>query len=617
MQFLHPAMLTLLGLIPVLILIHTLKPKPRPVDVTNLFLWQTVLRERAGQVRFRRLRKNLPLLLQVLIILLVAAALAEPVMTVLAPKTGNIILVIDTSASMKTRLGSGTRFGLAVEKALEILDRQEPPQKALIIDAGRQPNLLTGFLQDPDRAKSLINDLHPSDTPADLEKAVSLAVSFLDPSRDDTVYLITDGAGVDLWRLLRIHPRVVPVIISGGKRNMGITQFAFRTAPDHRQSHEIFLEIKNFSPLPVNCPVRIAVGRTVILETRVAIEGEGKKQMVMPYSGSMTGIVKAVIDVDDAFAVDNSAYAALSATEDIWVLLVSKGNYFLEKLLTAYPNVMVNTVKEITPFSWEEQARRHDIVIVDRMDIPPTRSGNLILIHAFSPSIPAAPTGRTVYPKIVDWDARHPLMAGIDLQGITIEQATEVRAGNRLTPILEASETGLIYTYEKDTLRSVLLAFDITRSDLPLRVAFPVLFSNIIDWFTPHRLGFSALQTRTGESIDLYVAPDTVRLFVRPPEGRWETHPVRSNPVIYSDTNRIGIYTVMEGSRRKSKQFAVNLLNATESDIRSPVIDADVNLPEPAMGIGKKRTGRPMWPFCILLALLLLMTEWVVWLKIG
>ena len=125
----------------------------------------------------------------------------------------------------------------------------------------------------------------------------------------------------------------------------------------------------------------------MILETRLSIEGEGKKQMVLPYSGSMTGIVKAVIDVDDAFNVDNSAYAALSAAEDIWVLLVSKGNYFLEKLLAAYPNVMVNTVKEITPSSWEEQARRHDIVIVDRMDFPPTRSGNLVLIDAFSPSI--------------------------------------------------------------------------------------------------------------------------------------------------------------------------------------------------------------------------------------
>ena len=137
MQLLQPAMLSVLGLIPVLILIHMLKPRPKPVDVTNLFLWQTVLKERAGQTRISRLKKNLPLLLQILVVLLTAFALAQPVFTYLTKKSGNIILVIDTSASMKTRGVSGTRFDRAVEKALEILDRQKAPQKALIIEYSR------------------------------------------------------------------------------------------------------------------------------------------------------------------------------------------------------------------------------------------------------------------------------------------------------------------------------------------------------------------------------------------------------------------------------------------------------------------------------------------------
>ena len=54
MQFLAPAMLFVLGLIPVLILIHFLQPKPKQVDVTNLFLWQEVLRDRGGNVTFKR-----------------------------------------------------------------------------------------------------------------------------------------------------------------------------------------------------------------------------------------------------------------------------------------------------------------------------------------------------------------------------------------------------------------------------------------------------------------------------------------------------------------------------------------------------------------------------------
>ena len=76
MQFLYPGMLMLLGLIPVLILIHLLKPKPTQVDVTNLFLWQEVLKERGRRIRLEHLKKNLPLLFQILIVIVVALALA-------------------------------------------------------------------------------------------------------------------------------------------------------------------------------------------------------------------------------------------------------------------------------------------------------------------------------------------------------------------------------------------------------------------------------------------------------------------------------------------------------------------------------------------------------------
>jgi len=614
MQLLHPAMLSVLGLIPVLILIHMLKPKPKPVEVTNLFLWQTVLKEQAGQTRISRLKKNLPLLLQILIVLLTALALAQPVFTYLTKKSGNIILVIDTSASMKTRGASGTRFDQVIEKALEILDRPKASQQALIIEAGYQPKLVTGFEPDSKKVKSLVKDLQPSDTPADLEKAVSLAISFVDPSREDIVYLLTDGAGFDVWNLLKRHPGIEPVIVSGGKKNIGITKFVFRKTPGNRNDYEILLEVVNFTPLPVACPIRLTVGRSIILETKIRVEGEEKKRLVLPYSGLMTGIAKIVIDVDDAFTVDNTAYAALSAAEDIWVLLVSKGNYFLDKLLGAYPNVMVNRVTKITPSSWLEQTRRHDLVIVDRMDFPATENGNFILIDAFSPSIPVVKTDRTAYPEILDWDAESPLMSGIDPAGLIVEQAAILTGDPTVTPVIEASDTGLMYTYERGGFRSVLLNFDITRSDLPLRVAFPVLFGNIINWLNPQKLDFSTLQTRAGEPIEIYADPQTDRLFIRPPGEKWETHPVRSNRLTYTETNRVGIYTVKE--RNKRRHFAVNLANESESDIRSPVIDSDITRPGPGLRAKETAAGWPLWPLLIVSALVVLMMEWYFWLKL-
>ena len=134
MQLLNPGMLLTLGLIPVLILIHTLKPKPKQVEVANLFLWQEILKERSSHLTFERLKKNLPLLIQILIVIVTSLALAKPTWISTRSKTGNMVLVIDTSASMKARLGSGTRFDVARTKVFELIEQRDPDQQILIID---------------------------------------------------------------------------------------------------------------------------------------------------------------------------------------------------------------------------------------------------------------------------------------------------------------------------------------------------------------------------------------------------------------------------------------------------------------------------------------------------
>ena len=119
--------------------------------------------------------------------------------------------------------------------------------------------------------------------------------------------------------------------------------------------------------------------------------------LIFPYFGLISGIATAELVIDDDFAVDNTAYLSLTTTEDIWVLLASKGNYFLERLLETYPNVLVNKIEEIIPSSWEQQVMGHDIVIVDRLDFPKTEKGNFLLIDAYSSSIPVSKTGQVAF----------------------------------------------------------------------------------------------------------------------------------------------------------------------------------------------------------------------------
>ena len=81
MVWLNPAAFTLLALVPVLLVLHALRYRRRDVRVSTLFLWESVAREAQSSLGLRRLVQNLPLLLQILLVCLLAAALAEPALT--------------------------------------------------------------------------------------------------------------------------------------------------------------------------------------------------------------------------------------------------------------------------------------------------------------------------------------------------------------------------------------------------------------------------------------------------------------------------------------------------------------------------------------------------------
>jgi len=619
MQLIHPGALLVLGLIPILVLIHSLRPKPREVDVTSLFLWQEALREKKGGAFIKRFVKNLPLLLQILAVVLATVALAEPVWFYTPPVKGNVILVLDSSASMKTRTGQGIRFDLARKEAFRLIDDLPKESRVLIIQAGHNPSILSPFSNDKSQLRQIIADARPSDTRGRIDKAVYLALSFMDPDRDDRIFLVTDGAGGQLEKISRIHQRVRTILVPGGTKNVGITKFEFRRDLEFRDHYEIMLVLKNYNPHPVLCPIELTLEDKTIVEKTIGLRALEKKLLVFPHTGPLSGRAEATLKLDDDFPIDNRAYTVLHPSRDIWILLVTKGNYFLERLLAAYPNVMINSVKEIIPSSWTDQAVRHDIVILDRIPPPATERGNFVLIDALSPSIPLLKTGHISNPEILDWDRRDPIMANLDLSGLYIERATQVKAAaragadNSLRPILESQQTGLMFAYEKSGLRAVYVGFDPTRSDLPLRVAYPVLMSNIFDWLVPHHLRFSTSQVKAGEPFPIYVGPRTENFSVATPSGKWYRYPFQSNPFEYVNTREVGIYTVEEGE--KWRYFAVNLVDESESDIRVPVIEPPAReRPEPSKA-EPVAAEMDLWVFFVISVLLVLVLEWFFWLK--
>ncbi|HWM77314.1 MAG TPA: BatA domain-containing protein, partial [Methylomirabilota bacterium] len=110
MNFLSPLALLVGTLALPLLLLYFLKVRRRQATVSSLLLWDPALRDREASAFFQRLQRDPLLILQLLVLVALALALARPAVTVMGHGAKRIVVVLDTSASMKATDVSPSRF---------------------------------------------------------------------------------------------------------------------------------------------------------------------------------------------------------------------------------------------------------------------------------------------------------------------------------------------------------------------------------------------------------------------------------------------------------------------------------------------------------------------------
>jgi hypothetical protein len=142
--------------------------------------------------------------------------------------------------------------------------------------------------------------------------------------------------------------------------------------------------------------------------------------------------------------------------------------------------------------------------------------------------------------------------------------------------------------------------------------------SNILQWLYPDKLRFSSAQIRAGEPYPVYVQSRSNTVSIRFPSGKQERLPVTSNPLVFRDTREVGLYRITEGD--KKRYFAVNLADASESNIRPPAQEVQDRM-ETLINESSNQTGatvmveKPLWFLFLIVVVGALVLEGYVWLK--
>ena len=609
-----PSALFLLGAaLPLILFLHSLKPHGVKIATTTLFLWERVLRERPLRTRLGwLLRKNLLLMLQLVAAAAMIAALADPSLIHFGTQSGDMVVVVDMSASMKAKAKNGSRFDAARNEFLTLADGLSAGQKMLVIGAGAQPRVLAPFTADKRRLRELGRNLTPTDVSGRIKESILFAHAFLRRGGADRIVVISDGAFVGAEELGKqgSHLRFIPVGVRPGVAddivNVGIVAFEVRRQPQRPASAEIMVHVRNFSARAVRVPLTLSLdGDSVLHREEIEVAANDRRVLIYPFEGRFAGTLTARLEFEDDFATDNQAYLAVNDAPPARVLYVGEGNPYLSNLLRFFANIELTS----TPHWQDEMAHREpgfDLFIFDRVSAPVLSAGNAVYIDTLAANLPLRSRGKIDHPRLLAPLTQHAITSDLNLRDLRIQEARRVVVTGKATVLAAAAEGPLLVAAESGNFRSFYIGFDLMASDLPLRVAFPVLMHNLLDWFQPQKLEFPAQSIQAGAPFELRLPHGDAKLEITLPSGRQEVFPAPAGAVNFTDTVRSGLYHYKSATR--DGRFAVNLFDESESDI-SPRFDwADVTR-QSEKNIRAAETGYFLWPLLLGLALCLLAVE--------
>ena len=164
------------------------------------------------------------------------------------------------------------------------------------------------------------------------------------------------------------------------------------------------------------------------------------------------------------------------------------------------------------------------------------------------------------------------------LGDVNLAEASRREAERRDT-VLAADGSGapLIVARDRAGLRQVAMGWDLRRSDMPLRIAWPLFVLNAIDWMVGEDSQYLS-SFRAGTTFRIPVPTEADSAVVKDPDGHEATVPVVDGRAIYFGQRR-GFHQVEAAG--VTTRFAVNLGDPGERAVK----------PAPALTVSGRKAG--------------------------
>src|SRR5262245_52001792 len=240
----------------------------------------------------------------------------------------------------------------------------------MILLAGASTEVKQSPTSDKTALRRALASCMPADSSTRLADALKTAGAFTFEKRGEEtvtsgeIHLFSDGAAPDLDEIANKNLPLIYHRVGEGARNAGIVRLDVRANPDDATQRAVFAGVANFSTNAMTADVELLFDNQIVSSRPLELGPTNTELVVFTVPQSHDGVFTVRLAVTDDLAVDNQASIVSLMPTPIKILLVTRGNRFLEKALKSSPTVQLRTASQLT-----DTVEAFDICVLD--DVTP------------------------------------------------------------------------------------------------------------------------------------------------------------------------------------------------------------------------------------------------------
>ena len=598
------------GLAAVALWLYLHHRRPQHRKVSTLRFWASV--QPISQPRRRKLREPWAFLAQVLFLLLLVLALANPRWGP-SLETRSVVIVLDASIwSQAHPEGQPAWIDQERAEAVRLLDSLPLGDRVLLLRAEVDAPPILPFTTDRTALRRAILAAQPSGVAADLPRAMEMARAALGGARRGLLVYVGPGlvnaeqgaeqarsfdefrAQVESSDNNYVRPQFLMRLVGDweGVRNRGITRLSLRRDAAQPDRWRLLTQVKNYSNQKADVVLSFSVNGQSLGQRKLSLAPEALTNAEDEFTWDKGGMLQAEISPSDALQADDRATVNIPTFRTVHVaVFASNASPFAADLLSVLSSNPYVQAQILPP---ELDANiSPDIAIYQTVNSPSRPPFNSIWFLSGPPLAGSRPL------RVTGWNLQHSVTRWVRTRDISVRNPAtlKVEPGDTVLAYTEGNPPApLILARERDGRRILIIGFNPHDSNFPLESAFPLLMAGSVEWMT-HSVDEVAGSLSTGE-IDLPVPATKIIA----PSGK-EVPFARKGADIHLLASETGMYRIVAPGGETS--FAVN----------PPALPAHRVMPTAAEAAEVEREPLPpaawdMWRWLALLATLALWLEW-------